>query len=411
MGCCCSETYVRYCENSVSTYNSKEIQEILSPDGSVQVLSRPNRTWKGSNRYGQSEKIVISFPMLNSKISRIILSFSYFVKGVITKYGPEEPNLYLEVLSLTGEISSQEIALSAIKSQSHTMNLQMEASDTPIIANAEPGDIFRLKVSLPRNNKIFIVKDLIATFFPQTVGVPAVRLSFEEFVEMQPGRQIYEIKSYRAWYLRHKLSILGWVNTPPLLHCPQSIEVSMKVDVMKDPRVNGVSNLDNLRYRFELQMVHDRKVIASIPLLSNSAATVNFHVTNDSIDAKIRNLFQVFRPGYQIQIAREIYYIAGSSKTHLVRVTCFSLKLQSSNNSPFANTFSHLSKAEALHVFPRTTDPLNEEEAVSFYYDPYTSNNTLDGDGNLDTHDTAMGMDPYGDEGAGGDVGEGFGGK
>lgn len=419
---CTSTKFIRYCENPAVGYNVRGIQETLSPDGFVQVQSPPYRHWRGSNKNGHPDKVIITFPMLNSKVSRLVIIFSYFATGVTYTPGREEPRLSLESISPNGQITIQEITLMPVTTQPQVVQLTMEASSIPIIANAQPGDIFRLKVVLPLGKMVFHVSGLNATLFPLVLGVPVARLSFEEFVEIRSGMHTFEIKSYRTWYLRHKLALVGFMNTPPLLHCPQTIEVNMKVDTMKDPRVEAPSNLGSFRYRFELQMVKGSKSFASIPLLSNQSETINLRITDDMTDPKIKRFFQVFRPGYQIQITRNVHHYAGRLRTHLVRVTGFSLKLQSPNNSPFVSLLYHLSKRDALTVLRReNNNGTDEDEAFNYYYDPYdydncaTSNGGDTGDGGYlfdgDIYGDGGGGDYGGGEEGGDGGGDGFGGK
>ncbi len=376
---CTSTKLVSYCENPATDYNCRGIQETLSSDGSVQVRSSAWRTWYASNQQGHhSDKVLFTFPMLNSKLSRVVLMFSYSAMGVIER---EEPRLFLESVSVSGgEVAAQEITLAPATANPQTVQLMMEASNTPMIANAQPGDIIRLKVLLPLGELYLInVYRLNATLFPLVSGVPAARLSFEEFVERRLDMHTFEIQSYRTWYLRHLPALVGFMNTPPLLHCPQAIEVKMEVNVMKDLRVSAPSNLACFTYLFELQMVEGNKSFASIPLLANlpGTTTISFRITNEMRDPRIKRFFQVFRRGYQIQVARDVHHFAGRCRTHLVRVTAFSLKLQSTDNSPFAHVLYHLSKRDALTVLRRRGNHNHSDGDKAFHRsdDPYDNEN------------------------------------
>lgn len=384
---CISTKRISYCENPATGYDFRGVQETLSADGSVQVRSSAWRTWHASNQRGHHpDKELFTFPMLNSKLSRVVLLFSYSAIGVIER---EEPRLFLESVSVSasgGPIAAQEITLAPMTAIPQTVQLTMEALNTPMIANALPGDIFRLKVLLPLGELYFFnVYWLTATLFPLVLGVPAARLPFEEFVERRPNMHTFEIQSYRTWYLRHMPTLVGFTNTPPLLHCPQAIEVKMEVHVMKDPRVNAPSNLACFTYLFELQMIEGNKSFASIPLLSNLPGTtkINFRITNEMRDPRIKRFFQVFRRGYQIQVARDVHHFAGRCWTHLVRVTAFSLKLLSSDDSPFAQVLYHLSKRDALTVLRRRENHNHSDEDEAFHCsrDLYDSENYMRGNG------------------------------
>eukprot|EP01040_Poterioochromonas_malhamensis_P012827 gene12827-14054_t len=305
--------------------------------------------------------------------------------GQVMVVGLEEEEIASVPVSASGgPIAAQEITLAPVTAIPQTVQLTMEALNTPMIANALPGDIFRLKVLLPLGELYFFnVYWLTATLFPLVLGVPAARLPFEEFVERRPNMHTLEIQSYRTWYLRHMPTLVGFMNTPPLLHCPQAIEVKMEIHVMKDPRVNAPSNLACFTYLFELQMIEGNKSFASIPLLSNLPGTtkINFRITNEMRDPRIKRFFQVFRRGYQIQVARDVHHFAGRCWTHLVRVTAFSLKLLSSDDSPFAQVLYHLSKRDALTVLRRRENHNHSDEDEAFHcsHDPYDSENYMRG--------------------------------
>eukprot|EP01040_Poterioochromonas_malhamensis_P005734 gene5734-6167_t len=375
---CVSSIHLRSCENPANDFNSQGLKETISDEGAALIQSKQNQSWKIFNLDGNEDsyQIIYVFPMLNCKISRLILSFYYWgTKNMIqsptttpsssTTTNTNHPKLFLELLTLKEDEEPflYELSLNSLTTNPQLAEVDIRVNDFPSLVHADTGSLIRLKAILPPIvNKYFVISGFSSTMYPLVPDTPVARLSFEEFLDKRQDYQTLEIKSYRTWYLHSCRHIVGWMNTLPLTHCPDAVEVRMTTELILDPNASTMSlrSSRSTYYRFDLELLRGHLTVCSIPFINNTPQLSYLRISRESSDPLVLKFFQSFEVGDRIQIAR----FQSGPPSVVVKVSSFSLKLISMDIYPFCDSYN-VAKAEALRPIVR------DSQKAEIFCDPY----------------------------------------